>query len=84
MGNPLLFYTLSLFMNWKKNNHIEMDNFSLTFKTRSLSFKWSVGIKVVKDMNIIKIPFMVEAKTMGNQKTKNVSYYFNQSPLAFV
>jgi len=31
-------------------------------------------------MNIIEIPFMVEAKTMGNQKTKNVSYYINESP----
>ncbi|MDN5847834.1 MAG: hypothetical protein L0H53_16340 [Candidatus Nitrosocosmicus sp.] len=31
-------------------------------------------------MNIIEIPFEVEAKTMGNQKTKNVSYYFNESP----
>jgi len=31
-------------------------------------------------MNIIEIPFMVEAKTMGNQKTKKVSYHFNESP----
>jgi len=30
-------------------------------------------------MNIIEIPFLVEAKTMGTQKTKNVSYYFSES-----
>lgn len=37
------------------------------------------GKKVVKVMNIIDIPFIVEAKTMSNLKTKNVSYYFSES-----
>ena len=30
-------------------------------------------------MNIIDIPFIVEEKTMGNLKTKNISYYFSKS-----
>jgi hypothetical protein len=34
-------------------------------------------------MNIIDIPFIVEAKTMGNLKTKNVSYYFSESTHRF-
>lgn len=35
--------------------------------------------RMVKVMNIIEIPFIVEAKIMGNLKTKNVSYYFTES-----
>lgn len=31
-------------------------------------------------MNVMEIPLMVEVNTMYNQKTKNVSYYFNQLP----
>jgi len=34
---------------------------------------------VVKAMNIVEIPFIVEAKTMGNLRTKNVLYYFSES-----
>lgn len=30
-------------------------------------------------MNIVEIPFIVEAKTMGNLRTKNVLYYFSES-----
>jgi len=32
-----------------------------------------------KTMNILEIPFIVEAKTMGNLRTKNVLYYFSES-----
>jgi len=34
---------------------------------------------VVKAMNIVEIPFIVEAKTMGNLRKKNVLYYFSES-----
>ena len=30
-------------------------------------------------MNIVEIPFIAEAKTMGNLRTKNVLYYFSES-----
>jgi len=30
-------------------------------------------------VNIVEIPFIVEAKTMGNLRTKNVLYYFSES-----
>jgi len=30
-------------------------------------------------MHIVEIPFIVEAKTMGNLRTKNVLYYFSES-----
>ena len=30
-------------------------------------------------MNIVEIPFIVEAKTMGNLRKKNVLYYFSES-----
>ena len=30
-------------------------------------------------MNIVEIPFIVEAKTMGNLRTKTVLYYFSES-----
>ena len=30
-------------------------------------------------MNIVEIPLIVEAKTMGNLRTKNVLYYFSES-----
>jgi hypothetical protein len=34
---------------------------------------------VVKAVNIVEIPFIVEAKTMGNLRKKNVLYYFSES-----
>ena len=30
-------------------------------------------------MNIVEIPFIMEAKTMGNLRKKNVLYYFSES-----
>jgi hypothetical protein len=57
-------------MNWMNNSHIKMIDFALTSKIRSFSFKWSVEGGVDKVMNIMEIPFIVDVKTMSNQKKK--------------
>jgi len=64
---------LKVSMNWKNNSLIKMIDFPLTSKTRSFSFKWSIRKGVDKVINIIEIPFIVDAKTMSDQK-KTIKY----------
>ena len=59
-------------MNWKNNNRIKMIDFPLTSKTVPFHLNGLLRKGVVKVLNIMEIPFIVDAKTMSNQKNNKI------------
>ena len=78
----ILYYFIAKVYLWIGRKLIILKWSILPWRPKRVPFHLNglLGKEVVKDMNVMEIPLMVEVNTMYNQKTKNVSYYFNQSP----